>query len=148
MKKRVLFLCTGNSCRSQMAEGLLRHIAGERFDAASAGTDPTMVNPLAIEVMAEAGIDISAQRSKSVAEMEGQTFDYVITVCDNARANCPVFPGGSNSLHWSIPDPAAVVGPHDQVLVVFRSTRDSLASHIRRLTATPSDEDADAAGRQ
>lgn len=140
MKKRVLFLCTGNSCRSQMAEGLLRHADGEHFEVESAGTHPAGVNPLAIEVMAEAGMDISAHRSKSVTEMEGRTFDYVITVCDHARASCPVFPGSARKLHWNIPDPGSATGSRDQLLPVFRSIRDLLADHIKRLT-TPKDED-------
>src|SRR5579862_9405708 len=100
-KKRVLILCTGNSARSQMAEGLLRHDAGDRFTVESAGTKPSVVRPEAIAVMAELGIDISAQRSKHVAEFAGQPFDYVITVCDNARESCPVFPGATKRLHHS-----------------------------------------------
>jgi len=99
-KKRVLFLCTGNSCRSQMAEGFLRHMAGDRFEVFSAGVKPAQVNPLAIKVMAEAGIDISKHRSKSVMELIGQQFDYIVTVCDNAKQTCPVFPGKHEKIHW------------------------------------------------
>src|SRR5437879_1730518 len=106
-KKRVLILCTGNSARSQMAEGLLRHDAGNRFEAASAGVEPNRVRPEAIDVMSEIGIDISEHRSKSVDEFSGQEFDYVITVCDNANQNCPILPGNTKRIHWSIDDPAA-----------------------------------------
>lgn len=99
-KRRVLILCTGNSARSQMAEGLLRHDAGYRFEVASAGVEPTQVRPLAIKAMNEIGIDISGHRSKSVDEFEGQNFDYVITVCDNANQQCPMFPGTTQRIHW------------------------------------------------
>ena len=109
-KKRVLILCTGNSARSQMAEGLLRHDAGERFDVESAGTKPSFVRPEAIAAMKELGIDISGHRSKSVEEFDGQHFDYVITVCDNARETCPVFFGAAKRLHHSFEDPAAMEG--------------------------------------
>src|SRR5437868_4878116 len=104
-RKRVLILCTGNSARSQMAEGLLRHIAGDRYEVFSAGTLETYVRPQAIEAMAEIGIDISKQYSKSQDEFAGQAFDYVITVCDNARQHCPIFPGYAERIHWSIDDP-------------------------------------------
>src|SRR5215216_1805004 len=109
-RRRVLILCTGNSARSQMAEGLLRQEAGEQFEVASAGVDPSEVRPLAIKAMSEVGIDISHQRSKSVDEFTGQKFDYVITVCDNANQQCPMFPGKTERIHWSIEDPAAVKG--------------------------------------
>ncbi|MCA1605028.1 MAG: arsenate reductase ArsC, partial [Acidobacteria bacterium] len=105
MKQRVLVLCTGNSARSQMAEGLLRHEAGDRFEVFSAGVDPTQVKPEAIEAMREIGIDISGQRSKSVDQFKNQQFDYVITVCDNANQQCPMFPGKAERIHWSIDDP-------------------------------------------
>ena len=130
-KKRVLFLCTGNSCRSQMAEGALRELAGHRFEAASAGTTPTRINPTAIRVMAEIGIDISEQRSKSVVEMMGEQFDYVITVCDGAREACPFFPGGSTRLHWSFDDPASAAGAEEELLEVFRRVRDEIVLRIR-----------------
>src|SRR6185295_3636648 len=119
-KKRVLILCTGNSARSQMAEGLLRHLAGERFEVESAGVEPSHVRPQAIEAMREAGIDISHQRSKSVDEFAGQEFDYVITVCDNARERCPVFPGKTKRIHWSFDDPATAEGDDEMRLAVFR----------------------------
>jgi len=130
-KARVLILCTGNSARSQMAEGLLRFLGGTRYEVFSAGTKPSGVNPLAIEAMRESGIDISAQRSKSIAELTGDTFQTVITVCDNAAAECPVFPGVPDRVHWSLPDPAAVSGTREEKLAVFRRVRDELASRIR-----------------
>ena len=134
-KKRVLILCTGNSARSQMAEGLLRHDAGDRFEVASAGVDPTSVRPEAIEVMRQIEIDISGHCSKSVEEFTGQEFDYVITVCDNANQNCPVFPGDTNRIHWSIDDPAAVEGDNDARLAVFRRVRDELRHRLRLFAA-------------
>jgi len=106
MKSRILFLCTGNSARSQMAEGLLRHMAGDRFEVFSAGTRPSGLNPNAVQAMAEVGIDISGHRSKHVDEFAGHQFDYVFTVCDNAKETCPFFPGGGKRLHQSFEDPA------------------------------------------
>ena len=129
-KKRVLILCTGNSARSQMAEGLLRHDAGERFDVESAGTKPSSVRPEAIAAMRELGIDISGHRSKSVAEFEGQTFDYVITVCDNARESCPVFFGAAKRLHHSFEDPAVLSGSEDERLELFRRVRGDLRAFL------------------
>jgi arsenate reductase len=105
-KPRILFICTHNSARSQMAEGLLRHIYGDKYEVFSAGTNPTNVNPLAIKAMAEIGIDISKHRSKSVMEFIDQSFDYVITVCGNAQKTCPVFPGEHEKIHWDLEDPA------------------------------------------
>ena len=131
MKKKVLFLCTGNSCRSQMAEGLLRHMAGDRFEVFSAGTHPTTLHATAIEVMKEIGIDISRHVSKSVEDLTDETFDGVITVCDNARETCPVFPGPTQTLHWSFPDPARAQGDRDQVLIVFRRVRDLIRKTLR-----------------
>src|SRR5262245_59507982 len=125
-KKRALILCTGNSARSQMAEGLLRNMARGRFEVASAGVSPTQVRPEAIEVMREIGIDISQQRSKSVDEFAGEEFDYVITVCDNAREQCPIFPGKTQRIHWSFEDPATVEGEWYQRLEVFRKVRDEI----------------------
>ncbi len=104
--KRVLFLCTGNSCRSQMTEEFLQNMAGDKFEVFSAGVRPTQVNPLAIKVMAEAGVDISRHRSKSAMEFIGENFDYVITVCDNAKQTCPAFPGKYKKVHWDLEDPA------------------------------------------
>ncbi len=117
---RVLFVCTGNSARSVMAEALLRHHGGGRFEVFSAGTEPKGVNPLTLRILAEAGIDASFARSKSVTEFLGQPFDYVVTVCDQARQTCPVFPGVHESLHWGYEDPAAAEGTEEQRLAVFR----------------------------
>ncbi len=117
---RVLFVCTGNSARSVMAEALLRHHGGDRFEVFSAGTEPKGVNPLTLMILAEAGIDASFARSKSVTEFLGQPFDYVVTVCDQARQTCPVFPGVHESLHWGYEDPAAAEGTEEERLAVFR----------------------------
>ena len=130
-KQRVLILCTGNSARSQMAEGLLRHDAGGRFDVESAGTKPSQVRPEAIQVMREIGIDISEHRSKSVDEFAGQTFDYVLTVCDHAKETCPIYPGHSNRLHHNFQDPAAVEGSEEQRLAAFRKVRDEIRMYLR-----------------
>ncbi len=129
-KKRILILCTGNSARSQMAEGLLRHDAGERFDVESAGTKPTHVRPEAIAVMRELGIDISAQRSKSVDEFSGRTFDCVLTVCDNAKESCPVFPASTVAIHHNFEDPAAVQGSEEDRLAAFRRVRNELRQYF------------------
>lgn len=131
-RKRVLILCTGNSARSQMAEGLLRDLGAGRFEVESAGTHPGSVRPEAVEVMREAGIDISGQRSKSVDEFAGREFDSVITVCDNARENCPVFPGRTERVHWSFDDPAVAAGDEAARLAVFRRVRDEIAARLRR----------------
>jgi len=128
MKDRVLILCTGNSARSQMAEGLLRKSAGDRFEVLSAGTHPAGLNPNAVKAMAEVGIDISGQRSKSVDEFSSQRFDYVITVCDKAREACPIFPGSGRRLHHSFEDPAAAAA--GQQLEAFRKVRDQVADWL------------------
>jgi arsenate reductase len=128
--KKVLFLCTGNSARSQMAEGFLKHMAGDRFEVYSAGVKPTAVNPLAIKVMAEIGIDISKHRSKSVMEFIDQSFDYVITVCGNAQKTCPVFPGEHEKIHWDLEDPAAAEDSEADRLPVFRKVRDEIKKNI------------------
>jgi arsenate reductase (thioredoxin) len=130
MKPRVLFLCTGNSARSQMAEGWLRHVADDRYEALSAGTHPVGLNPGAVEVMAEVGVDISFHRSKNVSEFVGQPFDYVITVCDRARENCPHWSNPTHLLHWSFDDPAGVTDATERRRV-FRRVRDEIAAHIR-----------------
>lgn len=129
---RVLILCTGNSARSQMAEGLLRHHGGPGFEVFSAGTQPSRVRPEAIQVMQEIGIDISGHRSKSVDEFAGQHFDYVITVCDNAKESCPVFPATTKRIHWSLRDPAEALGSEDQRRAEFRRVRDELEMYLRR----------------
>ncbi|PYS93233.1 MAG: protein-tyrosine-phosphatase [Acidobacteria bacterium] len=136
---RVLILCTGNSARSQMAEGLLRHDGGARFEVFSAGTQPSRVRAEAIAAMREIGIDISAQRSKSVDEFVGQPFDYVITVCDHAREHCPVFPAATPRLHWSFDDPAAIAGDEAVRLAVFRRVRDELRARLRDFIAARAD---------
>src|SRR5260370_11219535 len=127
-KRSVLILCPGNSVRSQMAEGLLRHLGGDTLEVHSAGTAPVGVSPLAIEAMREIGIDITAHRSKSVSEFEGQRFDTVITVCDSAAEHCPVFPGAPQRIHWSITDPGGATGSHTDKLSAFPRTRHDLAS--------------------
>jgi arsenate reductase (thioredoxin) len=131
VKQRVLILCTGNSARSQMAEGLLRELDGDLFDVYSAGSKPSVVNPLAIEAMRERGIDISQQRSKHLSEYLQQPFDYVITVCDQAAETCPFFPGRSERIHWSFPDPAAVTGSDDTRLQAFRQTREAIEERLK-----------------
>ena len=129
-RQRVLILCTGNSARSQMAEGLLRHLAGDRFEVLSAGVSPTRVRPEAITAMHEIGIDISSQRAKSVAEFSDQEFDYVITVCDNANEQCPIFPGNTRRIHWSFDDPAPVEGDETTRLAAFRRVRDEIRHQL------------------
>ena len=139
MKKRVLILCTGNSARSQMAEGLLRHDAGDAFDVESAGTKPGTVRPEAIKAMQEVGIDISGHRSKNVDEFDGQRFDYVITVCDNARESCPVFMGAVKRLHHSFDDPPPpTVGRDEERMAIFRRVRDELRGYLREFAASES----------
>lgn len=127
---RVLFVCTGNSARSLMAEALLRHHGGPEFEVYSAGTEPKGVNPLTVRVLEEAGIDASAARSKSVQEFLEQSFDYVVTVCDQARQACPVFPGSHRSLHWGYEDPAAAEGTEEERLRAFRSVFTQLGRRV------------------
>ena len=131
-RQRVLFLCTHNSTRSQMAEGLLRHLGGERFEAFSAGMEATRVRPPAVRAMAEHGIDISGQESKSLDRYLGEAFDRVITVCDEANEACPVFPGAQERLHWSLPDPAKASGSVEEQAAVYRAVRDDLRRRIER----------------
>ena len=133
-KDRVLILCTGNSARSQMAEGLLRHMAGDRFEVFSAGTKPVGLNPNAINALAEVGIDISKHRSKSVDEFLGQQFDYIITVCDNAKESCPIFPGNGRRVHHSFEDPATA-SPEQQP-AQFRKVRDQIRLWLNEFVAT------------
>jgi arsenate reductase len=132
-KKRILILCTGNSARSQMAEGLMRHDAGDRFDVESAGTKPSRVRPEAIAAMAELGIDISGHRSKSAEEFKGQPFDYVLTVCDNAKASCPFFPGATITLHQNFEDPAG--------LAAFRRVRDEIRRYLSDMFGPDAESD-------
>ena len=129
---RVLFVCTGNSARSVMAEALLRHHGRDAFEVHSAGTEPKGINPLTLRVLADAGIDASFARSKSVDEFLGQTFDYVVTVCDQARQSCPVFPGVHESLHWGYEDPAAAEGTDDERLKVFRQVFIQIGERVRQ----------------
>jgi arsenate reductase len=131
--KRVLFLCTHNSARSQMAEALLRELGGLGFEVASAGTQVTRVHPLAVATMAAAGIDLSGHRSKHLDELAGQRFDTVITVCDDVAEACPVFPGAAQRLHWSIPDPSAVQGGERERARAFANAADLLRERIARL---------------
>ncbi len=132
-KKRILFLCTGNSARSQMAEGLLRHLANDRFEVFSAGTHPVGLNPNAVSAMSEIGIDISAQRSKSVDEFLNQSLDYVFTVCDSAKESCPFFPGAQHTIHHSFEDPAAE--PRERQLGAFRKVRDQIRTRLEQFVA-------------
>jgi arsenate reductase (thioredoxin) len=136
-KQRVLFLCTHNSARSQMAEGLLRHLAGDSFEAFSAGTEATHVRPLAIWAMAEKGIDISGQASKTLDRYLGEPFDAVITVCDQAAEACPVFAGARKRLHWSFPDPSRATGSEEEQLAVYRQVRDDIQARIERELVSP-----------
>lgn len=129
--QKVLILCTGNSCRSQMAEGVLRHFGSEKFEVYSAGTRPSKVNPNAIKVMQEIGIDISGHRSKHVDELRNLNFDYVITVCDNAKENCPFFPGTKKQLHWGFPDPPQTDQASAEILGEFRKVRDMILEKFR-----------------
>lgn len=136
-KKKILFLCTGNSARSQMAEGLMRHLAGNRFEVFSAGTKPVGLNQNSVKALEEIGIDISKHRSKSVDEFSGQQFDYVITVCDNAKESCPIFPGGGERIHRSFEDPAA--GPQEKQLDTFRRVREQISSWLSEFVRNTND---------
>jgi arsenate reductase len=129
-RARVLILCTGNSARSQMAEAALRHFGGNSFDVASAGVSPSQIRPEAVQVMEEIGIPVINQYSKSVDVFSGERFDYIITVCDNAKESCPVFPGNATRIHWSFDDPAAVEGTAAEKLEAFRRVRDEVVERI------------------
>ena len=139
---RVLFVCTGNSARSILAEALLRHHGGDRFEVHSAGTEPKGVNPLTLRVLAESGIDASFARSKSVTEYLGQPFDYVVTVCDQARQVCPVFPGVHESLHWGYEDPAAVEGTEEERIAAFRKVFIQMAERVKQFAILTSRQPA------
>jgi arsenate reductase (thioredoxin) len=130
-KTRVLFLCTHNSARSQMAEGLLRDLAGDQFEVMSAGTEATHVRPLAIRALDEIGVDISGQESKSLERYLDEPIDYVITVCDDANEACPFFPGAQNRLHWSFEDPSRAEGSDEERLAVFRRVRDGIKDRVQ-----------------
>jgi len=127
---KVLFLCTGNSCRSQMAEGLLRSLAADRYEVFSAGTNPQALNQGAVRAMAELGIDISEQKSQHVDEFLQAGITTVITVCDNAKENCPIFPGAAKTIHWSFDDPAHATGSDDDRMAVFRRVRDEISAAL------------------
>ena len=131
MKKKILFLCTGNSCRSQMAEGFLNNLGRERFIAFSAGSKPSSINPFAVRVMQEKGIDISNNKSKHLNKYIDDAFDYIITVCDNAKDSCPIFPDNYTKLHWDIEDPAEYAGTEEEILNFFRTIRDKIESNVR-----------------
>jgi len=130
MKKRVLFLCTANSCRSQMAEGIANHFWGDKMEAFSAGTKVSFVNPTAIEVMKEIGIDISKHRSKNLSEFDGQNFDFVITLCGDANETCPLYIGGTKKTHIGFDDPAKATGSREYILREFRRVRDEIKAKL------------------
>ncbi len=137
-KIRILFLCTGNSCRSQMAEGLTNALRGDEFQAASAGVRPSAVDPRAQKAMAEIGIDISGQRSKGVSELAGQHWDYVVTLCDHARESCPLFPGGAQKVHLGFDDPpylAAAAASEEEAMAPYRRVRDQIRAMVDNLPA-------------
>ena len=136
MKQRVLILCTGNSCRSQMAEGVLRRYGDDRYEVFSAGILPSRVNPVAIQVMKEIGIDISSHTSKSAEQFVGEPFDHIITVCDNAKVTCPAFPGNARRTHWSFDDPAELTGSEEMRLAEFRRVRDEIAERLDQFATT------------
>jgi arsenate reductase len=133
VKKKVLFLCTHNSCRSQMAEGIANHYLGDRMEAFSAGTEATKVNPLAIRVLAEQGIDISGHRSKTLDEFAGESFDYVITLCGDANEKCPLFFGGVERMHMGFSDPSRTLGSEEEILAAFRRVRDEIKTTLLEL---------------
>lgn len=132
-KIKILFLCTGNSCRSQIAEGWARHLKGEVIEPYSAGVSPGQLSTRAIKVMAEAGVDISQQRPKHVDELMGINFDYVVTLCDNAREVCPVFPGKAKVIHRGFDDPGFIIGSESEIMAAFRRTRDRIRAFIETL---------------
>jgi arsenate reductase (thioredoxin) len=136
-RKRVLILCTGNAARSPMAEGLLRHDAGDRFEVFSAGTQPSRVCPETIAVMRELGIDVSGHRAKHVGEFAGQRFDYVLTVCDKAKESCPIFPGKAGTIHRNFEDPGAKPGSEAERMARFRKVRDEIRDYLRTFAHGP-----------
>src|SRR5258708_37419930 len=143
MTLRILFICTHNSARSQMAEGLLRSLGKGQFEAYSAGTEATQVRPLAVQVMAELGIDISAQHSKTLARYLHEPFDEVITVCDSAAEACPFFPGAKEQRHWSFPDPSKATGSQEEQLALYRSVRDAIRKRIEAELLTTGQQEKD-----
>lgn len=135
-RTRILFLCTHNSARSQMAEGFLRHLAGDRFEVASAGTEATRVHPLAIRAMREVGIDLGPHTSKTLDSLWHRPWDYVITVCDSANERCPLFPGPATRLHWSFDDPSQATGGEEERVAVFRRIRDEIETRLKEWLTT------------
>jgi arsenate reductase len=140
MKKRILFICTNNSSRSQMAEGLVNHKLGDKIEAFSAGTKPTAVNPRAIQAMKEIGIDISGARSKNMDEFADQSFDYVITLCDSANEECPLFFGGVQKIHMGFDDPAVAQGAEEEIMSIFRKVRDEIEDKLMKYFGKSEDE--------
>ena len=134
-KPRILFLCIHNSCRSQMAEGLMRHLGGDRFEALSAGIEGGRVHPRAVWAMAEMGIDISGHQSQPMSDYTNEPMDYVVTTCDEALEACPAWPGGGQMLHWGFPDPASATGTEEEITAFFRTVRDAIADCIRQFLA-------------
>ena len=143
-KPRVLFLCTANSCRSQMAEGMLRKLGGDQFEAASAGAQASRVNPDAVRAMKEIGIDISTHRSKDASEFRGQNFTYVVRVCDRAKETCPIFPGAFRYYDWGLDDPAAAKGTDEERMEVFRRVRNQIEARVKEFIAKESQAAASA----
>lgn len=139
MQRRILFICTHNSARSQMAEGLLRHLGGEQFEVFSAGTEATQVRPLAIQAMAEIGVDISGHDSKTLERYLKEPFDEVITVCDTAAETCPIFPGAVHRRHWSFEDPSKATGSETEQLAIYRRVRDKIRARIENELLTPAE---------
>ncbi|MCB2227641.1 MAG: arsenate reductase ArsC [Desulfarculaceae bacterium] len=138
-KKRILFLCTGNSCRSQMAEALVNHLRGDEYQAFSAGVSPHGIDPRAVKAMAELGLDISGNRSKDTSEFLDQQFDYIVTVCDNARENCPFFPGAAQRVHAGFPDPprlAAAAKSEEEAMAPYRRVRDEIRAFVEQMPAS------------
>ena len=142
MKKRVLFICTANSCRSQMAEGIVKHYLGDKIEAFSAGIAPTSVQPRAIQAMREIGIDISGQRSKGMDEFTDQHFDYVITLCDSANEQCPLFFGGVKKIHMGFDDPVTAGGNDDKIMSAFRRVRDEIKNKLLEFLSNELDKGA------
>ena len=143
-KPRVLFLCTANSCRSQMAEGMLRKLGGDQFEAASAGAQASRVNPDAVRAMKEIGIDISTHRSKDASEFRGQNFTFVVRVCDRAKETCPIFPGAFRYYDWGLDDPAAAKGTDEERMEVFRRVRNQIEARVKEFIAKESQAAASA----
>ena len=143
-KPRVLFLCTANSCRSQMAEGMLRKLGGDQFEVASAGAQASRVNPDAVRAMKEIGIDISTHRSKDASEFRGQNFTYVVRVCDRAKETCPIFPGAFRYYDWGLDDPAAAKGTDEERMEVFRRVRNQIEARVKEFIAKESQAAASA----